>query len=166
MDNQKLRAIANSHQLYDGAVTVWMLPITTLRLSLAINKAYEFFGISAEKWATTASDAQTMFYLAEGHMGDLEVQNVADDNPLTHEINGLGNYWDNRNGDFGNNWEWFISCVTDAGVYQLYEAYKETRRVMPKIESEILQGDVPDIATDPLETGSGRKRSKKKSATT
>lgn len=163
MNKQKMRAIATSYNLYDDMVTIWMLPVVTLRHNIAFTNAQELFGITMDEWKEKASDAQTMFYLAEGNMVDIEINDMPEDHPFSYEINGLKTYWDNRNSDFGNNWEWFISCVTGDVVYGLYRVYQETRRKIPKIESEILKKPPPDIQTDPKGTGSGRKRTKKKS---
>lgn len=166
MSNKKLRAIANSYQMFGGKVTVWMLPVATLRHDIAWHDALKLFAIKAEDWKENASDAKTMFYLAEGNMVDIEVADIADDDPFASEINGIKNYWENRNGNMQNNWDWFTSCINNDVCFDLYDAYKATRRVMPKIESDILQEPPPDIATDPKKTGSGRKRSTKKSVST
>ncbi len=165
MNSKKLRAIANSCKILDGAVTVWMIPIVTLRHNIAVTKAQELFSVPDGGWGKKSTDAQLTFCLLEGSLVDVEI-NETDDDLLVQEAIGVKTYHDNRNGDMAHNWDLFVTCLTSDTVYELSDAYTETRRKIPKIEAEILKEPPPDIQTDPKETGSGRKRGKKKSVST
>ncbi len=168
MNSKTRRKLANSYEIYDGAATVWFTPVVTLRYKLVVSDARKLFKVDDDgpEWFNCLDDAQIAFYLIEGYIVDFEINDLSEEHQYAFEMKSIQTYMENRNGNLSNNWDAFADCLTNSMIQMLFDGYRDTRRVIPEIENEILKEPPPDLQTDPKGTGSGRKRTKKKSAAT
>lgn len=166
-DKTNQRRFTKSYEMFGGEATIWLMPIITLRHHMAVDDAKALFlCIDDDKWFDSLDASQRIFYLLEGCIVDLECEELAEDHEHYHNVGGLQVYFESRSKSMADNWECFTSYITWDCVLELFKAYNATRRVLPEIKSEILSEPPPDIQTDPKETGSGRKRTAKKSTAT
>jgi len=145
----------NSHSLADGAVTLWLIPYTTLEVS---QKADDFLRLfpdinldeawEADKSAEPDEAGNYPLLNLEATIAETFILidtltkvaefTFAEDTPLA--IRGVADYWRSRNGDIANNWQVFKECLTAEMAAQLYSAFRATRDTTGTIAPEAEGG--------------------------
>ena len=147
-------SLAVPHELYDGALVLWLLPYSSYRTGMVMNRFAEIVPQHEEPdeqgkprmvWDNTGN----VFVLLEGHLLDLEVK---DDQRL--EVRMWGAYWSARNGDLAHNWEEFQTVNTRRMNDDFIDAYNATRDTSYAASPDLKQ---PPEGADPNASSATKK---------
>lgn len=112
------KELARKYVAFEGQVTFWMLPWNTIMFSVVTEKLEKMLG----KKAAAFDPVERFFPAAESITVDIEFNGE-----LSPEVQGLRLYWQSRNGNTADNFENYLTFLSDAVWLQWFSAYGETR---------------------------------------
>ncbi len=169
-----LKALTKAHKLFDGTVTVYMMPYRTMNVDIAIEALNR--QMPMKKWVHGETGEETYkdphATLGDDKIGRAQRENSKWDeidlwadahnlfcvcDPLTvdiefaDELTGQGavlqTYWQNRNGSMLHNWELFTTIVSRDIALAWFEAYEATRDT--SMDGPLALQDEPEVDADP-----------------
>lgn len=141
--------LAVAYPLYDGALTLWVMPYATHKAGRVID-AFEAV-VPREKWG----NYENSFLMIEGALIDVDFQRDSPtERPLAAQAWEV--YWQARNGDLAHNYDAFSEVAYPGMVEGFWEAFNAVRSEFAPPEER----QTPPEGADPngSRTTSKRKR--------
>lgn len=149
-----LKARAKTHKAFGGAVTFWMLPWLSFKFNMVSSRINVEIG-NRDEW----TGIEEVFALLEGVTVDIDFD-LDDETPQV--IYAFSDYWQNRTGNFAEDFEMFVMCADTTILNAVHEAFGQTRETIA--QNGRLDGDSEEVKKKSSQsTGSTGKKKQKAS---